>query len=168
MSGASLVRRNGLLTGLARVVSPAGRVGLHSIVSRRYFQDQMPRPRAGGIRRQEIRAVELGRDARCWRRTGPDWRRAARRCSLFVRIQSLGVRRDVRVSAGLVCMLRGVFDVIVTALRGARSEAVGVKAKVMLVGFRTRRRRGASELLSLQRDGSNGKSRKGRQDWRDR
>lgn len=57
---------------------------------------------------------------------------------------------------------------IVTALRGSRSEAAGVEAKVMQ-GLRNRQRRGASALLSLQRDGSNnGKSRGTGQDWRDR
>lgn len=92
---------------LGRVVSPAGRVGLRSTVlqhsNRAETECHVLKERA--ICRQEIWAVELGRDARWWRRTGPDWRRRARSCRLFVRFQSLEVRRDVRVSAGLVCML---------------------------------------------------------------
>lgn len=74
----------------------------------------------------------------------------------------------LRVSASLVCMLGEGFDVRITALQAAWGEAYGgVEAKVT-----TRKGRGAAlELLSLRREGSNGKfEQEGLdcQDWRDR
>lgn len=53
---------------------------------------------------------------------------------------------------------------IVTASRGAQGEAavVVVEARV------SRRGRGARELLSLRRDGSNGEIEEDWQEWRDR
>lgn len=92
---------------LARVVSPTGRSRYLSVDRGAAICSPLnATSKTTAIRRQQIRAVELGRDAQCCWRTIPDWRRAARSCSLFVRDQSLGVRRDVCVvSASLVRIL---------------------------------------------------------------
>lgn len=71
--------------------------------------------------------MELGRDARRWRRAGPAWRRRRRgAAALFVRVPVVGGEAKwARLCWSLVCMLGGgrSFDVIVTALRRVVVEA---------------------------------------------
>lgn len=74
----------GLLTRLARGSEPnePERTAVNRLVAGCAGRDATSRARA--IRRQELGAVELGRDARCWRRAGPDWRRRRARSCSFV------------------------------------------------------------------------------------